>query len=122
MDKTEIYVKMCREAKEIQEIKCKDYSSGLGFSLNYLGEKDFWSKDKKGRIVFLSRQDQLQEMLVGQDVNQMITGISHFHDNHSAQMELKKWSLFGSMEQLWLAFVMSERFGKRWTGETWEKI
>jgi len=28
---------------------------------------------------------------------------------------------FTTWEQLWLAFVMHERFGKRWTGSRWVK-
>jgi len=31
------------------------------------------------------------------------------------------WKEFTSMEQLWLAFVMFERFGKYWTGTEWIK-
>jgi len=29
-------------------------------------------------------------------------------------------AIFNSMEQLWLAFVMKEKFDKVWNGEDWE--
>ena len=73
----------------------------------------------------LERQDQLQEML----------GILHdnFCDRNLGRFcswigitggpdkfyNLKYKMQFTSMEQLWLAFVMKEKFRKVWTGEDW---
>jgi len=33
--------------------------------------------------------------------------------------EKEHW--LGSMEQLWLAFIMSEKYGKVWNGDDWVK-
>jgi len=75
----------------------------------------------RGHSIWLPRQDQLQEMLyekvgskgfilVNYFVNQLHRGIL---DN--SQIELT------SMEQLWLAFVMKERYGKIFSGDDWIK-
>jgi len=75
-------------------------------------------------------QDQLQEMLSPRGT--CIPLINAFHG--WLNEEGKDWTqyfndgvrdvtscLFSSMEQLWLAFVMSERFGKVWSGTEWVK-
>jgi len=36
-----------------------------------------------------------------------------------AKKNQEYWKLFKSMEQLWLAFCMAEKYNKTWNGETW---
>ena len=63
-------------------------------------------------------QDQLQE-LVKEDIlgekwpEQMIWQLWKFCEYNGDTWKLK------SMEQLWLAFVMSERYSKIWDGTNW---
>jgi len=60
-------------------------------------------------------QDQLQEMLGDfTQVQAMLNDLDDWHRAYDAHlMEIK------SMEQLWLAFIMSEKFNKVWSGESW---
>lgn len=82
----------------------------------------------------LWEQDQLQEM-VGSDVGEVLAKFQDFiHDPHGTRngyyidckaLGLLGWmkaqGLFHSMEQLWLAFVMHEKFAKHWSGSEWIK-
>ncbi len=80
---------------------------------------DFYIKaDRAPYWCQLERQDQLQEML-GYSTNSLIhefydwvTTAPMIHESMADQMRL-------SLEQLWLAFVMKEKFGKTWDGERW---
>jgi hypothetical protein len=82
-----------------------------------------------GENIWLPRQDQLQEMVdapyqddnpemhpIGQHAQliQLVRDIGLF----SQQTDLKSIT---SMEQLWLAFVMKEKYGKVWNGTDWVK-
>ena len=113
MDTSSEYVKMCEKAEEIQ-----DY-----YQLKY-ANRDFTPSLHDFLYVetWLPRQDQLQEMVKAKSVFDLMDSFYYlflcleengfnFRDNY------KNFS----MEQLWLAFVMRERHGKRWTGEDWVK-
>jgi len=75
-------------------------------------------------LVWLPRQDQLQEMVIlPRDfignrpivlTNKLIEWSEIYHHG------IYTWG--ESFEQLWLAFVMSEKYNKNWIGETWKKI
>ena len=62
-------------------------------------------------VTWLPRQDQLQDML-GDTLS-----LQYFDELHDA------YQLYGSYakthEQLWLAYVMYEKFGKKWNGKEW---
>jgi len=125
MDTSETYVKMCEKAVEIQV-------------LAKLFEKDqysFWVCSKwhlpvhSGRFfsddIWLPRQDQLQEMVIPPYKN-FLNAFFFFHDFLFEQMtdgegDIPEPYKFNSMEQLWLAFVMKEKYGKTWNGEDWDK-
>ena len=71
----------------------------------------------KHHCVWLPRQDQLQEMLhcsIGEGMNRLW---AYFHEWFCkiGAVEYSK----SSWEQLWLAFVMKEKYGKVWNGEGW---
>lgn len=147
MDKTKIYIKMCEKSTEIQKLRPNDLKSSymnwfcvirengepaepFGFygqyCLDYLEE------------VWLPRQEQLQKMLITD---------KKFIDSWVGEKDCKKVSLdtliyafyresldfdrddehiglkfaFSSMEQLWLAFIMKEKYNKTWNGEDWVK-
>ena len=86
---------------------------------HYSDSPDYYGTD----VVWLPRQDQLQEMvdlpyLVKFECqHERIIGelIVFGSDKHS-----KVFMVSGkSMEQLWLAFVMKEKYNKTWDGEKW---
>jgi len=131
MDCGEVYIKMCEKAEEIQKIKPE---------WNLEGDDGEWwyPNDNKREVnhIWLPRQDQLQAMVMssGMDVTThdcfavSLLG-NRFHD--FCEREYNKLRLylrsqyigvvvglcFASFEQLWLAFVMKERFGKIWNAE-----
>ena len=61
-------------------------------------------------------QDQLQEMFPNYgrcfDLLVRLSGFWHHVDNRVGYCT--------SMEQLWLAFVMKEKYSKKWSGDKWE--
>ena len=125
MDISETYVKMCRKTVEIQ----KEWNPVSGDSFTYSEPKH-----KDGIVLFessilnisgwkeygatwLPRQDQLQEMIKEKPAYSvpigMVTGLHHYTYSREAKF-------VNSMEQLWLAFVMKEKYGKVWNGEDWK--
>jgi hypothetical protein len=135
MDTSEQFRKMCEKAEEIQQIYRKwlkeecggrtgvTISSKNGILDNYAvtSEGKFLDKDAS---VWLPRQDELQEMLTGvgviagdwQDVLWEFTQeMFDFFDEH----RVGYYKCFTSMEQLWLAFVMKERWNKLWEKGDW---
>jgi hypothetical protein len=117
MDKSKEYVRMCEEAEEIQ--KLRDYKnpfSGSAIAMRAGGNFIFY-KDKK--VVWLPRQDQLQEMVKLERENNyfLLDRFNSFVQTVSISQNL----LLKSLEQLWLAFVMKEKYNKVWEGGKWTK-
>ena len=95
--------------------------------------KLFNNSDVKN-VIWLPRQDQLQEMMCGKNIL-LATILSKFfafcfpykssiyiqnrakRANYTAQFFLHTDK---SVEKLWLAFVMLEKFKKRWNEKDWE--
>ena len=100
MDTSEQYIKMC----EIPELQV-DY-----FDNHFAITNDVHSYRVRG--VWLPRQDQLQEMVDGGFAHQTLERFYQWY--HSGISKC-----LSSMEQLWLAFVMKEKYNKTWDGETW---
>ena len=74
--------------------------------------------------VWLPRQDQLQGMVerslsVKSNGNHMAVQFAYFISDHIENHIHFGNVLLQSMEQLWLAFVMHEKYGKKWDGEDW---
>jgi len=113
MDTSKEYLKMCEKAGEIQRVHqwqegdCFINPSGfLGFYCGQCSsEYGFYEKS-----VWLPRQDQLQEM-IGGDIQYRWDRCNEFWFDITHSV--------GSFEQLWLAFVMKEKFNKIWNGEEW---
>lgn len=92
-----------------------------------------WGCEEK--LTWLPRQDQLQEIvwdvnLIGQfidfnlicimaDFNHFVHMHSYIKDKTEALEWIKYISIFGTYEQLWLAFVMYEKHNKMWNGKKW---
>jgi hypothetical protein len=116
MDTTKEYIEMCRQATEIQTL-ChqKDYNYLFyNFSDNEVsGVICVQGKPVTTNPTWLPRQDQLQEI--------------YSKDLYSLLHDFDRWIEWGnqdsmqcdSMEQLWLAFVMKEKYNKVWNGTDW---
>ena len=135
MDYSETYIKMC-DCPEIQE-QLDDFEDGLNNdNCAYLVTFDKAVKDG-GYPVWLPRQDQIQEMMIGHyklkdfeftDKKDEWVGILaeffYFSSDYDEQWrEVGKDTIHGtaSMEQLWLAFYMYKKHDKTWDGNKWKK-
>jgi len=141
MDTTKKYVEMCREAEELQE----NWKPGIGRYFNscmggvciYTGRlhTSGWTyeiiceNDIEGRQIWLPRQDELQGMLVnwGVPAKLFVFGIPAIGYDENDPMQATSEGLyylhsdFNSWEQLWLAFVMKEKYQRVWNGKNWEE-
>ncbi len=85
----------------------------------------------EGVMIWLPRQDQLQELLLQNQEHSKCTKAERLgirFDRLFQVSTILRWygincgydgDEFESMEQLWLAFVMKEKFNKKWNGEGW---
>jgi len=142
MDRSEAYIAMCRGAAELQELwQCRhgDYYA------NPQGEVACWIDDLDGttarvkdgycirssagvikldRFTWLPRLDQLIEL--AQIAGVSYDTITQFFFNWTKRAHrigpeqlAEPAELFHSLEQLWLGFVMTRRFGRQWDGRVW---
>lgn len=121
MDTSKEYVKMCYKARELQT---KNF-----FQL--IAERDTiqeYETELGGVATQLYRQDQLQDILFKDSPNPLdkdvVGNIARF-DIWCRQNWIygnsTKDEVFTTMEQLWLAFTMKEKYNKKWNGEDWVK-
>ncbi len=118
----EIDRKIWSDPKQSIEIIILHYKSmveGYYHACNQKGQaRTFKTNEEmeKTTSIFLPRQDQLQEMAIpcmnSETMAYYLTAVKNFNDPERS---------YKSMEQLWLAFVMKEKFGKTWNGEGWMK-
>ena len=124
-----VYIKMC-DCEEIQ----KGWKAQVGDNYNYPKESPAihtvlnsdMPTNKYDIAIWLPRQDQLQGMVYESykmDVTDSpyLRNLTMLRDIHEfTQMNRKNnISQLVSMEQLWLAFVMKEKYSKIWDGEKW---
>ena len=120
MDTSKEYILMCKKAKEIQKLRTpKDGDFALfddEITIIYNCGIGTWSRG----YTWLPRQDQLQEMvtLLFCSVGGECFLLDYFYTFYKSLKEKIKGM---SMEQLWLAFVMKEKYQKTWNGKDWEK-
>lgn len=80
-------------------------------------EKIQTRKTKKQNLIWLPRQDQLQEMVYYNGITgHLLNDFDRWYRIDSPQ-GVERWSF----EQLWLAYVMKEKYGKVWNKEAWVK-
>jgi len=108
MDNSPEYMEQCEKAVEIQQLEVK-------FRYDSHGDQYIYKKDD----VWLPRQDQLQE-IAGEDLSNSKTTL--FYRLYDWKNKEYPRTYQESWEQLWLAFVMHERFGKYWDFETKEWV
>ena len=111
MDTSEIYIKMCDN--QIVQDAMKIVKDKYLIYYPYAKYGDHHSN------ISLPRQDQLQEMMFEESDKEVmpdaITKLLGYFNDYS----LTVCPQFASMEQLWLAFVMKEKYNKIWNGEDW---
>ena len=122
MDNSETYIKMCEKAVEIQGVQ-KEFPLPVGGYYTD-GETLFCGCDihsvgidyETEEFIWLPRQDQLQEMIKkgNETAHELNARLYRFSSKNSSILTINY-----SMEQLWLAFVMKEKFNKTWNGEEW---
>ena len=83
---------------------------------------DGWSKDDfPSNSIWLPRQDQLQKMMGISDLWVLTLRFEYFLRTEKTY-NIREYPFgFTSMEQLWLAFVMKEKYQKTWNGKEWVK-
>jgi len=126
MDTSEQYIKMCKKAEEIQKLRPIEppfdkWMSGdfytvdcpLGPCVSVHNDTSAYGLGKF--TTWLPRQDQLQEMGSEKDFYLLLKDL----DSFAVLGDWQDKGLFTSMEQLWLAFVMKERYNKVWNGGEW---
>jgi len=122
VDVSKEYIKMCEKAYPnlanprtlgLPTLWAKNYDPQqflLGIADN---DEEYWP---------IYRQDQLQEMIKdkwhGIQIFKSDIG-EYFLENREYGLKLK--GIFTSIEQLWLAFVMHEKYQKIWNNEKWIK-
>ena len=117
MDTSEQYMKMCEKAEEIQGLRDTSHRGFPTPCFSY-HENDVWFNPVDNKpAIWLPRFDQLQEMLDTEEIEpNLIPYDKLFHFTSWVRVEDVP---FTSMEQLWLAFIMKEKFNKVWDGEIW---
>lgn len=131
------YIEQCEQAKEIQKLRQykkgdwyytkkhkDDYTKGFNvlrddwdFERDWsFTKEDNWITHAKG--VWLPTQEQLQEMssLLCNFPCQILTFLNDWIKENEIHL-----SQCGSMNELWLAFVMKEKYNKIWDGQNWHK-
>jgi len=126
MDQASDYIKMCESAKVIQKkwkpefgdffvsmslgmsSPCQTITSDLEKKVSYL---------KTLKAVWLPRQDQLQEVVIENYATPWDLAIAF--SNVLMGDKASYFDKFDSMEKLWLAFIMREKYKKQWKEGEW---
>ena len=131
MDTSEKYIKMCEKAEEIQKNHKWEYADFFVLvrpqhfeRIVFLVWNDNMIIQENEIIVWLPRQDQLQEMANTKWPWPMYLFRFYEFIQQEYLYNAEEWKPIAdySMEQLWLAFVMKEKFGKTWDDEKGEMI
>ncbi|MFA6307074.1 MAG: hypothetical protein WC639_04695 [Patescibacteria group bacterium] len=136
MDTSKEYILMCEKATEIQKIHRVDWANfpitshefdfgdyygllqnGAWSGHAYDGESTYGANPEK--VIWILQQDQLQEMMDLRVCFTEVNGEAHY--SIFPDIVLPTTVVYISMEQLWLAFVMKDKYGKIWNGEEWQK-
>ena len=126
MDTSAEYIKQCEKAKEIQDL-IKNKRLSFYFRHTYDKKRRRLSVCQTGKAVnahlWIPRQDQLQKIMFGDIghisffIDSLTSYLFDYSDTQCPRFDFDR--KFGSMEQLWLGFVMSERYHKKWDGNDW---
>ncbi len=113
MDTSKIYIIMCRKAEEIQEA-----GRGIGVFSSKGNFLKYVSNGCGNISVWLPRTDQLQEMLdrVHWEKLTWLQEIGEISFNNCSKFNSDK---LNTLEQLWIAIVMSQKYNKTWIDSEW---
>lgn len=130
VDTSKEYIEMCAGADEVQTawepqegdfISYLDFAGCIDCNTGYHKPYDYYTSHG---AIWLPRQDQLQNLIFKGDVycyrchNIFCGWITTTGGPDKFYAHIYK-DRFSSMEQLWLAFVMKDSFGKMWDGKEW---
>ena len=120
MDFSQEYILMCGKTKEIQDMwgaRSGDFCFNIDKDIiDVCGVDEYDDLQIRGEI-WLPRQDQLQEMINTDDALWRTGRLARMFYEF-----IQNWGVITyipSMEQSWLAFIMSEKYGKDWDGNDW---
>ncbi len=125
MDTSPEYIKQCEKAKEIQLYRNGHKKDGDFYYFPRFKETHALSgfpPATQESFIWLPRQDQLQEIVGGLekgfiDWQNWLGNVYGYNYGGKPNGHLR---IFTSFEQLWLAFVMKEKFNKVWDGTDWK--
>ena len=124
MDKSKNYTLMCEEAEKIQKLwkpVIGDVYTSYEWKKVHIVEYDYDEEEVSffgvHPYIWLPRQDQLQKIWLKEFNNLMIEDmVERFYDwMNSFTTHQRATRSTWSMEQLWLAFVMKEKYSKQWS-------
>ena len=69
--------------------------------------------------IWLPRQDQLQDMIVTLGMSSATFLQTMANKVWDSMQSCDYYLQFKSMEQLWLGFIMFEKYNKKWNGKDW---
>ncbi len=123
MDCSKEYILMCDKAEEIQNLKRIKYGFELKYGDYYTTPDErikicLYSESPKfdlgSGMIFLPRQDQLQEMVEG-SLWSKVDNLKHELDMCVNRVENI------TLEKAWLFYVMRRKYDKTWSGKEWVK-
>ena len=137
MDKSKEYIEMCKvvEIQGAWKPRWGDFieDDGLVYPLNSISQHV--SPKTEPFVIWLPSQDQLQKMIDWDNYHECESAIGKIdefwwfchpktktRDYDWEQRMLKYVWLFDSFEKLWLAFVMHEKYQKKWDGKEWKNV
>ena len=144
MDCSVDYIKMCEKAEKIQksisDLKDGDFIADWRFKKDevivyhpLIHDAGFGEEGPDDEFTWwLPRQDQLQEIIQAQvkchGKDELYWKINWFWEfvqatcfTHGENYGHLTEQAYPSMEQLWLAFVMKEKYKKVWDGKEWKE-
>jgi len=141
MDTTKKYIEMCEKAAKEDLPSVYDKMELLDFIAmeQTVRKRDFevmsglqvWHRlapltpiDSNRLLIKLFRQEQLQKMVINKSIKHNIWALHcAFHiwggSYPGSPQKFVNGLSFTSMEQLWLAFVMQQKYNKMWDGKDW---
>ena len=140
MDTSEKYIKMCEKAQEIQQLRsshrdwedqdfCLEIDENGCYDIESSNAENFglFRKSTKDKgVIFLPRQDQLQEIAKDDLKHIFINPLGTLLNSFNEFINKSGYSIcvISTLEQLWLAFIMEEKYDKTWNEEVqdWESI
>ena len=130
MDLTPMFIKQCIASEEIQASKLSIERGDL-WCWKSMPTKVYMHSDSNSIIlarksakppvntkVWIPRQDELQKIL-NWGTEQLLVGLTAFATRICSKSRPDYDKLLLSMEQIWLAFVMKEKYEKVWNGKYW---